>query len=237
MRCLLIPLFLFTLQVFGSIPDNSFEPEQAKYDALQKEDSLTMARVDSLLQVVLWKAYWQRHPYMYWLLPHSVTPEVSFRSPSQGEVTDYMLRLDIEYPNMKFRIEQEQENALSFTNYYVKYLNDEGQNWQYEFTTRRSQAQTINRQKTGVRRKLWFLRAGVAATTEGYDTKHTKGLLDFSIPLGEESYVGYATNINGLEIWDVVLKIGTMEGKFYKVGRDLDWQIRFKRKINLRGGR
>ncbi|KKK85618.1 hypothetical protein LCGC14_2771510, partial [marine sediment metagenome] len=200
MKWLLI--LLFTLPVFGSIPDNSFEPEQAKYDSLKriemrkaadramertnaeyadeiaeimKRDSVSLLIVKSLKKIVARKAYQQRRPYMYWLLPHSFTPEVSFRSPSQGKVTDYMLRLDIGYPNMELRIEQEQENALGFTNYYVKYLND-NQQWQYEFTTRRSQAQTINRQKVGIGYMWWFLRSGIAATTEGYDTKYTQGL-------------------------------------------------------------
>lgn len=229
----------------------------ADYEKFLTEDSLTIARTNAgdmrslkrmheLRMIVARKAFDQRHPYYHWLIPEKIKPEIAARAPAEGEITDYLLGIDVTYDTTKspiVHLEWEQQNGKRYVNYVFNLQGDKNE-WRYRGESRRSQARDINRQKLSVRHKLWFMGVGVAATSERYDSDAVYGLLDFYIPLGKKGHVGYATNLAGLEIWDVKLYIESnddsrfkpnIEGKFYKAGRELDWGVSFGFSIKLRG--
>jgi len=173
--------------------------------------------------------------------PDEVGVEVAARSPNVGEVTDYLLGLDCELSRITGHLEFERENGEEYVNYIVAGSKEQG-NWEYEFSTRDSEARNINTQKIACKRKLWVLGIGVGLTAEDYDTRKVQGVSVYSVPLLWYGSLNYMTNYGGLEIWDVDLEIIEREqkvspaitGRFYRVvGKPVDWAVSVGVKIKF----
>ena len=173
--------------------------------------------------------------------PDEIGVEVAARSPNQGEVTDYLLGLDCEMYSMSGHVEWERENGVEYINYKVTGSKDAG-DWEYDFSTRASEARDINTQKITCKRRLGYIGLGIGLTAEDYNTDRLHGVCVYSMPLYRYGSLNYMTNFGGLEIWDVNVSISEADkkvspaitGRFYRqIGKPVDWAVSIGVKIKF----
>lgn len=176
---------------------------------------------------------------MNWLIPLSIALELSLRSPSVGDITDFLVAVEPEWSGTTVHVEYERENSARYLNYEIC-PTYEKERWKIEGSTYVSEARNINRQIFGVDRGFRLFRMGLAATTRRYDAPRTEGAVYVGLPL-PGGRIRYLYGFGDTNILDVELELGvkdkylkymrlrpSIKGRFYREDDRLDWHVAFK---------
>ena len=213
-----------------------------------KKDSLSLAEMDSIWHVVKWKAYQQRHPYIWWLKPVSISGAAAARLPNEGSVTDYLFELKSEWNPVSVSFMYEREDG----EYYYGYsLNGERGLFfglDIQVRTQIKTAKNVDRQSVVIGRKFtrktgFFEDAwggiGVGAVTRHYSKPKVAIDLSMSMPGGR---LIYTTDFKNIHIWDAETQFGfhltdntllIAVGKYFGDGDKMFWAIKGGVEIKL----